>query len=758
MKKNILFFLLLICSSLLAQANSPWQCLDAELQKVRFFPQNGLVFILGNNGCLLRSTDSGTTWRQPFTGTLNNLRSLDFATPSIGVIVGISGVITRTTDGGKTWNLITSPTTNTLKSIQFVSAYVGFIVGNNGALLKTTDAGLSWQTMDFPYSFSINTISMDSPQTGIIAGESSNFFKTTDGGVHWQPQSIATLPIGNTIFQDYIRTNGKTYFWGNNLTTQKGVLISSNDGILFSASEIPFVNDIAIMNDSIYTINTSNGISKASLTNLEFSSVTMYDTNYLVTVGLARKNSLCFVSNTIALAVGERKFIYRTANTMESWDLICIVSGYSYNDPVGPPAFLKVKFLDDSTGYLVGALRAIYHTTNGGATWLPQRSTSIPLYEMNDIAFTSPTHGLAVASNAKYSVVKTTNGGNTFFPNDTTNQGFMQVGDKPLLRFFGDSLGMISGSYISPTKGVINLTYDGGKTWKKRIFDVGFTDGCWADDSTILLSGDRIMISRDRGITWDSITFPFSQQQLGCWAIDSKNLLVTGGYTNKPVYYGLIFRSADGGKTWKIVDSSTDVYSYSAISFTNKNLGYTISRSLMQTKDGGNTWQAIVKKSPLDSGYFIRLAALPSGNVVLTTQPNAVLRSNFEESVLAVDEPKTILAFFPSIWLYAPRPLPTTGKITLDAVWLSYLDVSTIRIKLYDMLGVELRDITDSFYPTTGANVGTIEFVGEVGGRQFLLLLHGRRMVSQYSTLILNSELVCKNLKMKFSSRTTYTN
>ena len=132
----------------------------------------------------------------------------------------------------------------------------------------------------------------------------------------------------------------------------------------------------------------------------------------------------------------------------------------------------------------------------------------------------------------------------------------------------------------------------------------------------------------------------------------------------------------------------------------------------MQTKDGGNTWKSIAE-NPLDTGYFVRLSALPSGNVILTTnQPKVVLRSNFSEEVLAIDEPKTMIEQAASVWLYAPRPVPTSGKITLNAVWISSVDPSTIRVKLYDMLGIALQDITDSFHANSGTNTGIVEFDG----------------------------------------------
>ena len=727
MQKLILLLLLLFSSTCFSQSNSPWQCLDAELNKVRFFPKNNTVCIVGNSGCLLISVDSGTTWQQPFTGTLQHIQAIDFATPAIGVLVGFGGIISRTTDGGKSWKPVSSPTTNALLCIQFVSDIEGFAVGDKGTLLKTSDAGLTWKTMNFPFSFPITAISMDTPETGFIVGYESNILRTTDGGLHWNTLSISNVPNGNYYYQNCFRVNGKLFIFGGNIENQKGILLSSDDNQKFTVSDIPLSNDIAIVQDSIYTINTTAGILKSGLSTLQFTPVPLTDTMYPVVLGYANKNSLCFIGDSIVFAVGDRKFIYKSTSGMDSWRMVSYVSGYSYNDPISTkPDFFKVHFVNDSIGFLIGALRAIYHTKNGGATWLPQRSTSVALYNLHDITFTSFPNGLAVGSNASNSVVKTLDGGMTFIRNDTVNNGFVQVGEQPKIRFANDSLGFIIGSYsnTTPVKGLINLTYDGGKTWIKRFFDIGFTDGCWADSTTILICGGKyyfpsprpsegyIVISRDKGITWDSILLPFSSTLLGCYAINSNHLLVTGTYHNADRGYGLIFRSSDGGRTWSLVDSS-DLQTMSALRFSTSSLGYTISRRLLQTKDGGSTWHAIEEKCPLDTGYFVRLAALPGGNVVITTsQPNRVLRSNFNNEVLSIEESKITEATVAKVWLTHPRPVPTSGKLQLDAIWLMNLDVSTIRIKLYDMLGIELQDISDSFHPNAGTNTGIVDFDG----------------------------------------------
>lgn len=102
------------------------------------------IVILPNEGAVLTinevvSQNFGTV---P-SGVTTALRSVAFATPSIGAIVGDGGVILRTTDGGLSWAPVASGTTADLRSVAFSGAGQGLIAGGNG-LLYTENNGASW--------------------------------------------------------------------------------------------------------------------------------------------------------------------------------------------------------------------------------------------------------------------------------------------------------------------------------------------------------------------------------------------------------------------------------------------------------------------------------------------------------------------------------------------------------------------------------------------------------------------------------------
>ena len=59
-------------------------------------------------------------------------------------VVGDSGVILKSTDGGSSWTSLTSRVSTTLYKVAFLSTTVGFVVGKGGVLLKTSNGGSTW--------------------------------------------------------------------------------------------------------------------------------------------------------------------------------------------------------------------------------------------------------------------------------------------------------------------------------------------------------------------------------------------------------------------------------------------------------------------------------------------------------------------------------------------------------------------------------------------------------------------------------------
>jgi hypothetical protein len=103
-------------------------------------------------GSCLKTSDSGRSWHQIYTGAPGNFNSVYAVSDSVVIAVGggddIPGygrqIIYRTTDGGTTWSRIHSP--DTFHGIGYIvmRGAIGYIAGSPSFMLRTSDTGKTW--------------------------------------------------------------------------------------------------------------------------------------------------------------------------------------------------------------------------------------------------------------------------------------------------------------------------------------------------------------------------------------------------------------------------------------------------------------------------------------------------------------------------------------------------------------------------------------------------------------------------------------
>ena len=109
------------------------------------------VWIVGDNGTILHTTDGGAIWTEQTSGTVNGLNGVFFLDALHGWAAGDAKTIIRTTDGGTTWSTATMPIGQGnagINAVTFASATTGWATGSGGtmgsgggSLYKSTDGG-----------------------------------------------------------------------------------------------------------------------------------------------------------------------------------------------------------------------------------------------------------------------------------------------------------------------------------------------------------------------------------------------------------------------------------------------------------------------------------------------------------------------------------------------------------------------------------------------------------------------------------------
>jgi photosystem II stability/assembly factor-like uncharacterized protein len=293
------------------------------------------------------------------------------------------------------------------------------------------------------------------------------------------------------------------------------------------------------------------------------------------------------------------------------------IAGYEYDDPAA-----------DRPTYS----GAIYHTTDGGATWQRQFDTQTA-FVFTGIDFIDAQNGWGVGFKGNSGVA----GGTIYATNDGGSTWHNQGPDRVLwdVQFLNTDQGYATGcNYPAAWGPPVLRTSDGGATWEEVIMDRHDGEGFYAlavGDEYVITVGDHDFVGRSDH-PWDSCewTFPepscihcgclFEQAYLNThykfediFFIDRNNGWAAGSRSYAPELWGqVILHTTDGGDTWQPQYESPpdmdDLFSYThridQIRFIDDQTGWAVGGSrqyyesgwvqkgaILHTTNGGQDWQ-----------------------------------------------------------------------------------------------------------------------------------------------------------------------
>jgi photosystem II stability/assembly factor-like uncharacterized protein len=292
---------------------------------------------------------------------------------------------------------------------------------------------------------------------------------------------------------------------------------------------------------------------------------------------------------------------------------------------------------DPSTYYVGAASGGIYKTTDAGAHWQPIFDGH-PVQSIGSLAVAASDPNVVWAGTGEgkirshislgQGIYQSTDAGKSW-----TLMGLEQTGRIPRLVIDPKNPNVVLACALGhaygpqPDRGVFRTT-DGGKTWTKTLF-VDENTGC--SDIAMDLNNPRILFagmwqleihtwgrtsggpgsglytSRDGGVTWRKLTgrgLPTRPVGKVAVAISHSNpnrvyaLIETGDgipWDGKETDAGQIFRSDDGGETWRVVSydhlamGRPHYYSRMAVAPDDEDEAYFLTASYAKTLDGGLT-------------------------------------------------------------------------------------------------------------------------------------------------------------------------
>lgn len=150
----------------------------------------------GFRGTFHRTTDAGASWTRIALPDARNYPGMAVAGSTVW-LCGEEGSILKSTDRGSTWTALESGVDLMLGSISFADARHGWCASVQRTLLHTSDGGATWKEQPLDSFLPVTTVRARSPQECWLAGYRGLVMRTTDGGANWQ-----RIPAYDT---DYVR-------------------------------------------------------------------------------------------------------------------------------------------------------------------------------------------------------------------------------------------------------------------------------------------------------------------------------------------------------------------------------------------------------------------------------------------------------------------------------------------------------------------------------------------------------------------------
>jgi photosystem II stability/assembly factor-like uncharacterized protein len=483
--------------------------------------------------------NTGWCWQRPLPQG-NALNAYFFLDDNRGWAVGELGTVLTTNDGGATWTRQSADTQLPLSDVTFVNAQVGWIIAANGQVLKTTDGGSSWSLGSTGIVNGIARLAASDASTAWVAGTYGEMAATVDGGQTWN-----RVNPGSAFYQ-YSVIVGPTTVW----TLDGDHVLRTLDGLQWTAFTLPAPE--SGLYRYVYGLRAIDA-QHAWISANESGSVNNVYTS--------------------------RTLLYRTRDGGLTWDRF---------DGTGIQYASVVRFFDADNGYAWSYYGgAVLRTTDGGASWQPVTLPSqLSAYGGQFTAFSAGQLGIR-DSNGRF--FRSSDGGATWVERSSG------TGNSPTptgLWFFDARDGL-----ATTADGGMLRTTDGGQTWTltPSQTQVGWRRPQFLANGTGWVMSDTGVIYRsaDKGRTWFAPAAQNSPQIYGLADFHFVDDLHGWAVSQYPWNSGsAVFRSDDGGGSWKPVPGTAGWIGLLSVRFADTTHGVAVgpAGTALVTADGGITW------------------------------------------------------------------------------------------------------------------------------------------------------------------------
>lgn len=164
-----------------------------------FFANERDGFVIGSYNLIFRTRDGGQSWT-PWMSRVENPKGLHLYGVAQGgggalYIVGEQGLLLRSTDGGERFAALPSPYKGSWFGVLAAGEGSVLAYGLRGSLYRSTDRGESWRAIDTGIASGLGTGLTMGDGTLVLASQTGDLLTSRDGGASFQPAAGRKLPV-----------------------------------------------------------------------------------------------------------------------------------------------------------------------------------------------------------------------------------------------------------------------------------------------------------------------------------------------------------------------------------------------------------------------------------------------------------------------------------------------------------------------------------------------------------------------------------
>jgi photosystem II stability/assembly factor-like uncharacterized protein len=568
-----------------------------------------LQYAIGND--VVTSPDQGASWSVQHRHTLPNqvsegMRYYDvtFSSANTGYLT-YQNKIYKTTDGGGVWSTVLELTPTHAKyqssayfqALSFTDDLNGYAVGDFKKIFKTTDGGITWETLSrdnstAPFTSYTGVQFLDAQRGYVVGYQVSDILmnfgfepfmlSTTDGGVTWDRYEIPTHGDYRKMSVQFVNeTTG--FVHGTTSQSRDAIFVTHNGGATWAPGGPSALSEIRCM----YWLDEHTGFASGDDDVYEAASFRTFDGGaHWEAMDISAGNfvpagviqGIRFSDSQHGFAVGLGGYITTTQDGGNSWSVRS-----SFHPMYTGLAHDGGSDLYGSTGF------GLYRSADSGASW--HFDTSIDPVVIKSIHVTAPGEGYFYGySNYIYRFTE----GATNIDEITVPVRFLYAHE---LISTNDSLYLAGATIVPSNSNVFLKSGDGGQTWTTHTI----ADGTHAvvafykfGDVFLIATTGAVYRSADGGKSWKKLSdFGSNTITSLCFLNNTTAVCATAA--------GEVRRSGDGGVTWtdatgpfpednNLLWGFLPASTHTVYVFGSKNMYNGIYGALWESTDGGKTW------------------------------------------------------------------------------------------------------------------------------------------------------------------------